>query len=46
VFTVVTERFNPIERPADFRLVLERLSAFEGPRGVLDPDAEDALSAP
>ena len=46
VFTVVTERFNPIERPADFRLLLERLSAFEGPRGVLDPDAEDALSAP
>lgn len=46
VFTVVTERFNPLEQPADFQLLLERLSAFEGPRGVLDPDAEDTLSAP
>ncbi|WP_280152458.1 deoxynucleoside kinase [Piscinibacter sp. XHJ-5] len=46
VFTVVTEHFNPLERPADFALLIERLAAFEGPRGVLDPGAADTLATP
>jgi deoxyguanosine kinase len=46
VFAVATEHFNPLERPADFVLLLDRLAAFEGPRGMLDPGAGDILAAP
>jgi len=41
VLTVVTEDFNPVDRPEDFELLLESL---EGQRGVLDSSGVD-LSA-
>lgn len=39
VFTVVTDAFNPVDRPEDFALLLRRLAAFDGPHGLLDPAA-------
>ena len=39
VFGVVTERFNPVDNNADFDLLLDKLSTFEGRRGIYDPAA-------
>ncbi|MEF7613928.1 deoxynucleoside kinase [Aquincola sp. MAHUQ-54] len=36
VLAVDTERFNPVERPGDVDLLLQRLAAFKGPREVFD----------
>jgi deoxyadenosine/deoxycytidine kinase len=36
VLTVVTEDFNPVDRPEDFERLMDRLANFEGQRGVLD----------
>lgn len=41
VLTVVTEDFNPVDRPEDFGLLLDRLANFEGQRGVLDSSGSD-----
>ncbi len=41
VFAVVTDRFNPLDRPADFELLLSRLGAFEARRAVLDACCDD-----
>jgi deoxyadenosine/deoxycytidine kinase len=38
VLAVVTERFNPAERDADFERLLQTLATFEGRRGLLEPD--------
>jgi deoxyguanosine kinase len=43
VLTVVTEDFNPVDRPEDFALLLERLANFEGTRSVLDPSSGAAM---
>jgi deoxyguanosine kinase len=40
VFAVGTERFNPIERDADFALLLARLAAFHGRREFFHSNAE------
>jgi len=39
VFGVVTERFNPVDNNADFDLLLDKLSTFEGARGIYEPAA-------
>jgi deoxyadenosine/deoxycytidine kinase len=44
VFAVATEHFNPSERDADFTMLVERLSAFEGRRAFFNPQAEASLS--
>jgi deoxyguanosine kinase len=40
VLAVATDDFNPLDRAADFELLLRRLQAFEGRHGVLDPRGE------
>jgi len=40
VFSVGTEHFNPIDREADFRELLERLANFRGRREFLNADGE------
>jgi deoxyguanosine kinase len=40
VLTVITDDFNPLDRPADFARLLSLLERFEGRRAVLDPAAE------
>jgi deoxyadenosine/deoxycytidine kinase len=44
VFAVATEHFNPAEREADFALLIERVAAFSGRRGLLDPAAGPTLT--
>lgn len=39
VLAVDTTHFNPVERPADFELLIDELSRFTGPRGLLAPPA-------
>ena len=36
VFTVVSDDFNPLDRPVDFEHLLSLLERFEGRRAVLD----------
>lgn len=43
VLAVRTEHFDPIGNGADFRLLLQRLAAYQGPREVLDLDRDAAL---
>lgn len=40
VFAVGTEHFNPVDREADFGLLLERLAAFRGPREFFQSHVE------
>jgi len=40
VFVVGTDEFNPIDNEADFRSLLDRLSAFRGPREYLHAQGE------
>jgi deoxyadenosine/deoxycytidine kinase len=42
VLAVVTDAFNPLERPSDFDLLLARLHTFDGRHALLDPGAEPA----
>jgi len=44
VIAVATEHFNPAERDADFGLLIERLSAFEGRREFLNAGGEETLA--
>jgi deoxyadenosine/deoxycytidine kinase len=44
VLAVVTDRFNPLDRAADFALLLERMTAFDGRRGMLDPNYTAPIS--
>jgi deoxyguanosine kinase len=44
LFVVVTDRFNPVDREADFQALLERLDTFEGGCGVLDPSPGASLA--
>ena len=37
VLSVDTTHFNPIDRPADFDLLIDELGRLAGPRGVFDP---------
>jgi deoxyguanosine kinase len=37
LLTVPTEHFNPIDRDADFELLLATLAGFDGTRHILDP---------
>jgi deoxyadenosine/deoxycytidine kinase len=46
VFAVGTERFNPVERDADFAALLERLANFRGRREFLNIEAETPISGP
>ncbi|HEX6703537.1 MAG TPA: deoxynucleoside kinase [Albitalea sp.] len=46
VFAVVTDRFDPLDDPADFALLLERLARFDERRGLLDPDAATLPPSP
>jgi len=46
VFAVGTERFNPVERDADFAVLLERLATFRGRREFLNIEAETPISGP
>ncbi|HKX43811.1 MAG TPA: deoxynucleoside kinase [Burkholderiaceae bacterium] len=46
VFAIGTERFNPVERDADFAALLERLENFRGRREFLNIEAEAPLAAP
>ncbi|MCM5678022.1 deoxynucleoside kinase [Schlegelella sp. S2-27] len=39
VLSVDTTHFNPVDRPADFDLLLGELARFAGPRGLLTPPA-------
>ncbi|HZT55683.1 MAG TPA: deoxynucleoside kinase [Burkholderiaceae bacterium] len=43
VFALGTERFNPVERDADFALLLERLAAFRGRREFFNSHVEIRL---
>jgi deoxyguanosine kinase len=45
VLAVVTEQFNPLDRAADFQVLLDTLADFRAPRGVLDPIAGTTLGA-
>ena len=40
VFAVATEHFNPIERDADFKVLLERLANFRGRREFFNAQAD------
>ena len=44
VFAIGTERFNPIDRDADFAALLERLQNFRGRREFLNIEAETPLA--
>ena len=44
VLAVVTDGFNPVERQADFELLLDALANFDGPRGVLNPAPQETLT--
>ena len=44
VFAIGTERFNPIDRDADFAALLERLQNFRGRREFLNIEAEAPLA--
>ena len=44
VFAVGTEYFNPVERDADFAVLLERLAAFRGRREFFNSHVELSLS--
>jgi deoxyadenosine/deoxycytidine kinase len=44
VFAVGTEHFNPIERDADFRVLLERLENFRGRREFFNAQADSPFS--
>jgi deoxyguanosine kinase len=44
LFVVVTDRFNPVERDADFERLLQRLEAFHGGVEVLDPSPGATLA--
>lgn len=44
VLAVNTEHFNPIEREADWRALLDRLSGFRGPREFYDPGTQPRLA--
>jgi deoxyadenosine/deoxycytidine kinase len=40
VFAIGTERFNPVEREADFEALLHRLASFKGPREFFNSHVE------
>lgn len=44
VLAVGTEHFNPVERDADFELLLDRLAAFRGKREFFNSHVEHTLS--
>jgi len=44
VFAVGTEHFNPVDRDADFLLLLERIAAFRGRREFFNSHVELSLS--
>jgi deoxyguanosine kinase len=44
VFAIGTEHFNPVDRDADFALLLERLAAFHGRREFFNSHVELSLS--
>ena len=44
VFAVGTEHFNPIERDADFKVLLERLENFRGRREFFNAQADSPFS--
>ena len=44
VFAVGTERFNPIERDGDFKVLLERLTTFRGRREFFNAEADSPFS--
>jgi deoxyadenosine/deoxycytidine kinase len=44
VLAIGTEHFNPVERDADFALLLERLVAFRGRREFFNSHVELSLS--
>jgi deoxyadenosine/deoxycytidine kinase len=46
LLAVVTEHFNPIEREADFELMLETLAGFNERRGILNPRPDASLTQP
>jgi len=46
VLAVVTERFNPAERDADFQRLLFALTTFEGRRALLEPDRLEPFLGP
>jgi len=46
VFAVGTEELNLVDSDADYALLLERLHAFTGRRGVLNPSADATLTSP
>jgi deoxyguanosine kinase len=46
VFAVVTERFDPANREADFSVLLDKLATFQGRRGFFDPASEAAPDEP
>ena len=46
VFAVGTEALNLVDSDAGFNVLLERLQAFDGRRGMLDPDADPTLTSP
>lgn len=44
VFGVGTERFNPVDRDADFETLLQHLAAFEGRRAFFDGQVDPRFS--
>jgi hypothetical protein len=40
VFAIGTEHFNPIDRDADFAMLLDRLAAFRGKREFFNSHVE------
>lgn len=45
LFSVTTDHFNPVDEAAHFRVLLDALAAFDGPRGTLDTTPQ-TLQAP
>jgi deoxyadenosine/deoxycytidine kinase len=43
LFVLGTERFNPVDREADFAALIDRLERFRGPRESYDPPGEAPL---